>query len=101
MRALSAVPASEPEVALKPEHWSRLEANHRRRLQELAQRACQNIVKGLMKHQVRPSAVIPYRALDMARRTGCNYRIVSNTGYWCRIAVTVFSVSPDTSGIAS
>lgn len=55
LRSLSAAPSvgAEQEVALAPEHRGRLEANHRRRLQELAQRACLNLVKGLMKHHVR------------------------------------------------
>ena len=54
-------------MALGPEHHARLEANHARRLQELVGRSCLNIVKGLMKHNVRTFSSRPpfARILEM------------------------------------
>ncbi len=52
IRSLCAAPAPQQTMALGPEHRARLEASHRRRQSDLVAKACLNVVKGLMKHQV-------------------------------------------------
>ena len=72
IRSLCAAPAPQQTVALGPEHRARLEASHRRRLSDLVAKACLNVVKGLMKHQV--------RGLGIASGPGLNVLIIKLQG---------------------